>query len=148
MKQISQHRSRGFTLIELMVTIAIIAILASVALPSYKDYVVRGHIPQATNGLADMRIKLEQFFQDNRTYAGACDKGQPAAPSTNPDFTFTCEIAATGMSYGLKAEGKGPMTGFTYEVNESNVKKTSAVPTGTDWTKSDTCWITGKGGRC
>ncbi|WP_304438516.1 type IV pilin protein [Duganella sp. Root1480D1] len=146
MNQIFKHRSSGFTLIELMVTIAIIAVLAAIALPSYKDYVIRGHIPQATNGLADMRIKLEQFFQDNRTYAGACDKGAAAAPSTNPDFTFTCNIAADGMSYGLKAEGKGPMNGFTYEVNESNARKTSAVPTG--WSTSNTCWVTATGGRC
>ncbi|KQV54625.1 hypothetical protein ASE26_01185 [Duganella sp. Root198D2] len=129
-----------------MVTVAIVAILAAVALPMYKDYIIRGHIPQATNGLSDMRIKLEQFFQDNRTYAGACAAGAPAAPPTNPDFTFTCNVAANGMSYGLKAEGIGTMTGFTYELNEANVKKTFASPSG--WGTSNTCWVIGKGGRC
>jgi len=145
-KRLFKPYNSGFTLIEVMVTVAIIAILAAVALPAYKDYIIRGHIPQATNGLSDMRIKLEQFFQDNRTYAGACADGAVAAPPSNPDFTFTCNIAKDGLSYGLKAEGKGPMTGFTYELNEANAKKTSAVPTG--WGGSDSCWVTAKGGRC
>ena len=146
MKQIFRPRSSGFTLIEVMVTVAIIAILAAVALPSYKDYIIRGHIPQATNGLSDMRIKLEQFFQDNRTYAGACTNGGPATPPTNPDFTFTCTIATNGMSYELKAEGKSTMNGFTYKLDEANVKKTTASPSG--WGTSETCWVVGKGGRC
>ena len=147
MKQIFKPLSRGFTLIEVMVTVAIVAILAAVALPMYNDYIIRGHIPQATNGLSDMRIKLEQYFQDSRTYAGACANGAPAAPPANPDFTFTCTIAANGMSYELKAEGKGTMNGFTYELNEANVKKTSHTPS-SSWGTSDTCWVIAKGGRC
>ena len=145
-KRLFKNYNRGFTLIELLVTMAIVAILAAVAVPAYSDYVVRGRIPQATNGLSDMRIKMEQFFQDNRTYTGACNDGALAAPPTNPDFTFSCDIAGDGMSYGLKAEGKRSMTNFTFEVNESNAKKTSAAPSG--WTTSDACWVTSKGGRC
>jgi len=145
-KRTFKNRNRGFTLIEVMVTVAIIAILAAVAVPAYTDYIIRGHIPQATNGLSDMRIKLEQFFQDNRTYAGACADGAAAAPPANQDFTFTCDIPDDGMSYALKAEGKGTMTGFTYELNESNAKKTSKTPEG--WTGSESCWVTAKGGRC
>lgn len=146
MKQTFKNRNTGFTLIEMMITVAIIAILAAVALPAYKDYVIRGHIPQATNGLSDMRVKMEQFFQDNRSYAGACAAGALAAPPTNPDFTFTCDIPGTGMSYGLKAEGKGVMAGFTYELNEANVKKTTITRTG--WATTAACWVTSKGGSC
>ncbi len=146
MKVKFKNRNSGFTLIEVMVTVAIIAILAAVAVPAYSDYIVRGRIPQATNGLSDMRIKLEQYFQDNRTYKNACDKGAAAAPPSSNDFTFACTIADDGMSYKLKAEGKGAMTGFTYEVDEANAKKTSKAPTG--WTASESCWVTAKGGRC
>src|SRR5690606_1858627 len=60
--------NRGFTLIELMITVAIIAILAAVAVPSYQDYVRRGKVTEATATLAQFRIKMEQYFQDNQTY--------------------------------------------------------------------------------
>mgnify|MGYP003527119509 CR=1 FL=1 len=55
-----------------MVTIVIISILAAIAIPSYRDYVVRGALPEAFSTLSAHRVKMEQFFQDNRTYAGAC----------------------------------------------------------------------------
>ncbi|HEV7619606.1 MAG TPA: prepilin-type N-terminal cleavage/methylation domain-containing protein, partial [Burkholderiaceae bacterium] len=63
-----QRQLRGFTLIELMTTIAIIAILAAIAIPSYGNYVRRGKVVEATSALADVRMKMEQYFQDNRTY--------------------------------------------------------------------------------
>src|SRR5688572_17819740 len=65
----SQQRSQGFTLIEVMITVAIIGILAAVALPSYRDYVLRGQVVDATSGLAAMRADMERHYQDNRTYA-------------------------------------------------------------------------------
>ena len=145
MKRLFKSYNTGFTLIEVMVTMAIVAILAAVAVPAYGDYTKRGRIPQATNGLSEMRIKLEQYFQDNRTYAGACNDGAPAAPPANQDFTFTCVIAGDGLSYDLKAEGKRAMAGFTYELDETNAKKSSG-PSG--WTGSNSCWVTAKGGRC
>ena len=62
----------GFTLIELMVVCAIVAILAAIAIPAYSDYIKRSHIIEATSRLSDLRVRLEQFFLDNRTYTGAC----------------------------------------------------------------------------
>src|SRR5690606_39756693 len=79
----------GFTLIEVMITVVIISILASVALPAYTDYVTRGKIPEATNGLASMRIQLEQYYQDNRTYEDDGKCGGIKDPSEK-DFTFAC----------------------------------------------------------
>ena len=69
--------ARGFTLIELMITVAIAAILAAVAIPMYRDYVVRSRIIDATSRLSDFRVRMEQYFMDNRTYdagGGKCGR--------------------------------------------------------------------------
>src|SRR2546425_8114960 len=79
-KGVPMQRPTGFTLIELMVAVAIVAILAAVALPNYTDYVRRGKIQEATSALLAMRVKTEQYFQDNRQYpTGGC-VALPAVP--------------------------------------------------------------------
>ena len=52
--------ARGFTLIELMITVAVIAVLSAIALPSYTDYVTRSKLAEAYAHLADLRVKMEQ----------------------------------------------------------------------------------------
>ena len=59
-------------MIEVMIVVAIVAILAAIALPNYADYVKRGKIIEATSALSDLRTRYEQFFLDNRTYVGGC----------------------------------------------------------------------------
>lgn len=138
----------GFTLIELMVTVAIAAILAAVALPSYTDYVKRGRISQATNQLASMRVKLEQFFQDNRTFEGACKSGTVAALPDDDDFAYSCPtLSNTEFTVQAKGLASGPMAGFTYTIDHDNKKTTTAIPSG--WgTAPVNCWVTKKGGAC
>ena len=137
----TQH---GFTLLELMIVVAVVGILTMVALPSYKDYVTKGKIPEATANLATKRVQMEQFFQDNRTYAGAT--ACIADASTSQNFDFSCSPAPTATTYTLQAVGKGSMAGFTYTINESNTKATTAAPAG--WGTAPTCWVTKKGGAC
>jgi type IV pilus assembly protein PilE len=126
-----------------MITVAIVAILAALALPSYNDYVTRGRIPEATSELANRRVQAEQFFQDNRTYVGA----NPACAVNNSgrSFDFSC-TAQTAATYIIQAAGKGSMAGFTYTIDETGARATTGVPTG--WTANPNCWVTGKGGTC
>lgn len=143
----SRFRSTGFTLVELMVVVAIIAILSAIAVPAYSDYVVRSKIPDATAGLAAKRVQMEQFFQDNQTYASA-----PACSSdtsTSKYFTFDCSVAGTATAFTLRATGTGSMAGFVYTVDQNNAKATTiggGAPSG--WTGNASCWVTAKGGVC
>ncbi|CAG1008391.1 Fimbrial protein [Burkholderiales bacterium] len=142
------HRARGFTLIELMITVAIAAILAAVAIPMYRDYVLRGRIIDATSKLSDFRVRMEQYFMDNRTYAngGACGVANPT-DTGDAGFTIACKDASA-TNYTVVATGKGSagMTGFEYQIVASGAKKTNALPSG--WTTKTDCWVTRKDGSC
>lgn len=135
----------GFTLIEALVTVAIIGILSAIAVPQYRDYITRGRIPEATTALSGKQIQLEQYFQDNRTYTGATACNDDT--STSQYFDFSCtNVSAT--TYTLRATGKQSMSGFTFSVNQAGAKSTDAVPA--DWSPPDpnNCWVTMKGGSC
>jgi type IV pilus assembly protein PilE len=147
MKKASRF-NRGFTLIEVLIVVAIIGILASIAIPYYGGYVTRSKIQQATSGLADARVKLEQYFLDNRTYVGGggtwkCGTAQPTARY----FTFTCE--STASSYTVTASGVAgeAMGGFAYTINESNAQG-STFTSRPGWKDSATCWVTKEGETC
>lgn len=143
-----RRRASGFTLIELMVTVAIAAILASVAIPMYRDYVIRSRIIDATSRLSDYRVRMEQYFMDNRTYANGANCGV-ADPKDTDDaaFTIACKDA-TASAYTAVASGKESkgMKGFEYQIVASGAKKTTSVPSG--WTTNDVCWVTRKDGSC
>lgn len=146
------RHTRGFTLIEVMITVVIISILASVALPAYTDYVTRGKIPEATNGLAGMRIQLEQYYQDNRTYEDDGKCGGIKDPAEK-DFTFACAPDEGGQGYTITATGASAngMGDFVYTIDENGLRQTTKLPEkwGTASTSSPVnCWVTKKGGGC
>ncbi|HSH71737.1 MAG TPA: type IV pilin protein [Methylophilaceae bacterium] len=141
-----QARHSGFSLIELLIVVAIIGILAAVALPSYQDYVLRGYLVDATSALSSARARLEQHFQDNRTYATVGAFVSPCTSinaTTSGKFTITC--TATATTYLVTASGTGPTAGFTFTINQNDVRATTASP----WSgsTSTSAWVIRRGGN-
>lgn len=138
------QREHGFTLIEVLIVIAIIGIISAIAIPQYSDYVTRGKISEATGGLSELRLRAEKFFSDNRTYVGLNDTVANAK-----HFTFSCGTPApTANTFictatGVAAQGMG---GFVYAINESNTRTSSFTASG--WNNSTACWVTKKGESC
>jgi type IV pilus assembly protein PilE len=145
------HRARaaaGFTLIEVMITVVIVAILAAVAIPSYVDHLQRGRLADATNLLGGTRALLEQFYQDNRHYGStAANCGVPMP--VNANFNFTCDWGpnANNQSYLLTATGVGPAAGFVYTINHQGLQQTTALPAGWGAVPRN-CWVNRRGGVC
>ena len=142
-------RHTGFTLIELMVVVAIVGILAMVAMPSYNDYMTRSRIPEAISRLSDAKVRMEQYFQDNRFYNTDGGSGTTCGLTLTSTtyFTFSCVTSNNGQAYVWTATGQSSMTGFSYTVNQQGTA-TSAIASGAAWPAStqSTCWITSKSG--
>jgi type IV pilus assembly protein PilE len=129
-------RATGFTLIELMVALVIVAILATIALPSYTRYVQRGDLVAGTQALSQYRVQMEQFFQDNNTYSNAANACGATLP-TPANFTVTCALNGAN-AYTATATGSGPVAGFTYTIDQNNTQKTPNAPSG--WSTSTNSW--------
>jgi type IV pilus assembly protein PilE len=127
-----------------MIVVAIIAILAAVALPTYQDYVTRGKIPEATAGLAAKRARMELNFDNTRKYSTAADCANDS--TTSKFFDFACVADDDKLTYVLTATGKSSMSGFTYTLDQTNAKATTSVPSG--WSKNADCWVLRKDGSC
>ncbi|MBS1208097.1 MAG: hypothetical protein H6R19_495 [Proteobacteria bacterium] len=142
--------SLGFTLIELMITVAIIAILAAVALPAYSDYVTRGRLVDATNALATVRAKMEQHYQDNRTYISVTGYTSPCATAqTAGTFSVQCKSGdLSDTAYVITATGSGTTAGFVYSIDQDGTQKTVTLPSGWGSYPQTGCWVQRKGQAC
>lgn len=149
---------RGFTLVELMIVIAIIAILAGIGVPQYNDYVRRAAIQEAFTVLSDFRVRLEQFYQDNRAY-GTVGEVVPCAHDGIANridfavaagkFNYVCVLNGVGanenQSFLLTATGtSGSALGHTYTLNSANGRATTMFKGGP---VAKSCWLVG-GGEC
>ena len=156
---------KGFTIIELMIAVAVIAVLTAIALPSYTDYVTRSKFAEAHAHLADLRVKMEQAYLDNRRYnatgtltiCGIPGGNTPTAQGTRY-FDFGCvssnDNAAGDQQYVLTAAGKASesLSGIAFSINHANSKATTvtaSTPMADKGYQTDaTCWVRKKPQQC
>ena len=158
--EVSMRTQKGFTLIELVVTMVIAAILAAIAIPAYSNYVRKAHRTDAKNALLDLASLEERFFSTQQSYSsnwsdlgyGASAANGASIASPNGYYTLsppsvTTAVAPTSTSpgspatYSFTATATGNQTKDTtcnsYTVTASGAR-TAATSGGTDTTSS--CW--------
>lgn len=146
-------RIAGFTLIELMIVIAIIGLLAGVALPAYQDYVRRTALQEATSNLSDLRIRMEQFYQNYRNYGstaagegcGNAAGSQEVGFNRGGSFSYTCQLVTAGgvasnQGYLLTAQANNGTSaaGHTFTVDHNNTRRTTRFKGATE---NKNCWL-------
>ena len=138
-------RQSGFTLIELMITIAVVGILASIAIPSYSDYVTRSRRNDARLSLAQSAQWMERFRAENRgSYTGAAlQPGTTVSPASGTAmYDIAVAVAAGGAGYQLTATPRtgSPMASdacATYTLASDGQRTAAGVSSGAVFER---CW--------
>ena len=132
MKTQIQKTQQGFTLIELMIVVAIIGILAAIAIPAYQDYVKKAKFAEVISMSDAYQLAVALCYQENNTLTG-CDAGAlgiPAAPAATNNLASLA--VATGV---VTATGTAATGGYTSVLTPAPNAAGSAII----WTQGGTC---------
>ncbi|MEA9750986.1 pilin [Xanthomonas campestris pv. raphani] len=106
-------KQQGFTLIELMIVIAIIAILAAIAIPQYNDYTARAQLAEAFTLASGLKTPIAEAYSQDNTDAGSCVK--PAGTISTGKYVASLEVATSGTGCTITATMKA--AGVNEKVN-------------------------------
>lgn len=135
----------GFSLVELMVALAIAAVIAAFALPAYRDHTLRSYLPEMSSSLQLSALRLEQYYQDHRSYLKGTDCGVTLPSSEH--FAYTCTSPEDGQSFLITATGLAAMAEFSYTINHQGQTRTVLLPERWGKTPSN-CWVMKPGVVC
>lgn len=138
-------RESGFSLIEVMITVAIIAILASIAYPSYQDYVTKSRRTDGRSALLDLANRLETYYTNHNTYATATINGLRGGTSSDDGYYTLSFGAQSANAYTLLATPVGSQatadtTCQTLTLNQLGEKGIAAGPGGAPMGTFSDCW--------
>lgn len=135
----------GFSLVELIVALMIAAIIAAFAVPAYREHALRSYLPEMSSGLQLSALRLEQYYQDHRSYRNGTVCGITLPSSER--FLFSCSVPRDGQSFLLTATGRDAMAGFAYTIDQQGQTRTIALPAAWGVAPLD-CWIVKRGATC
>jgi type IV pilus assembly protein PilE len=136
------EKQKGFTLVELMITVAIVGILAAVVYPSYSAFIVRSDRSEAQRELMRLANLQEQLFVDRRTYsANMIQLGMTANPyiTESKNYSIAATIANNGTTFTLTATAKNSQLRdtdcLTLTINEAGQQDATGSASNTCWEK-------------
>ena len=134
------QKSIGFSLIELMIAVVIIAIILAIAMPSYTQHVVAARRAEAQSGLMSLATKMERYFVEHNSYKGATLENIGIKEKTENNFYLLKIAKATDSSYQLEA--------IPQDAQAKQDKKCGALSLNAQGVKGDTgtgiaadCWM-------
>ena len=133
-------RERGFTLTELMIVVAILALLASIAMPSYRQYVIRSHRTDATSALLRLAADEERFYIQNNRYGSFAEIGSPETENGWYTLAVPDADAATFNATATVADGGGQEDDPHCKVFTINAAGQKLATDPADADSTDQCW--------
>lgn len=124
---------RGFTLMELMIVVAIVAILAAISIPAYQQYIIKSEIRAAQADLLSLSMQFENVYQRTLAYPAITTDDAAAlataftgkwSASSTVNFTFTASVS-TAATYTLVATGSNRQSGCSITLTHENDRTTS-----------------------
>ena len=139
----ARTRTRGFTLIEVMIVVVIVAVLAAIALPSYRAHVIKANRSAAQQFMLDVAAREQQILLDARNYvAVGATANFPNSPTGTPPgvglevpgdvpvnyaIVVTVNNAATPPTFTITATAQGPQAGdVTLKLDQAGIKTPAA----------------------
>lgn len=146
----SRHGMKGFTLVEVMIVVVLLAILAAVGYPQYTNHVATGYIAEAHADLMDYKNKMESYYQDEKSYrsgtsGSTCGVQAGVYNTSGKKFAYAC--TADEESFTITATSSVPLLeGIGFTINNNGAKQTFKGTIAT--IAQATCWAKKRGGEC
>ncbi len=146
---------RGFTLIEMMVVLSIMAILASFVYPAYSDYVIRAKAVESFTEIEKMQSKIKQYYLDNNTLNGCCSDN---FSTQNKNFNITINLGVNAIenntedfqiiltSKKLNSNGQPELSYKLTNNGGEYLYETLSLPN--NWVMNNNCWVYNRQGDC